>query len=240
MSAFPRPAQRLRALAAALYVAGAGASAALAQDGATATSAAAEPPRAQDAASALDDDAPYRYRIIEADLRTVLQDFGSNVGVLMNIDDRVRGRVSGQLPELAPRAFLRRLGELYNFVAFFDGDVIHVTPASANAARLIVLERASLESVEGALEAAGVDRTPFALRAAADGTLAYAAGPPRFVALVEETVRALNARPIEAPAPPANPPANNRATPSRAPAPAPLVIFRGSTVEVLPNGRHGR
>lgn len=221
----------------------------------------AGPAPAQDA---LDRTEPYRYTVIEQSLRAALENFGSNIGVPVDIADGVEGRVSGPLPEAPPRAFLDRLARLYNFTYYYDGRVLNITPSSANESRLLELDRVDFASLAATLEALGIADERFMVRSAQNGSVALVNGPPRYVALVEATLTALTSvrtrqaardaaepEPEPDPAPPA-PPAPTVIIQREAPRPdpadgrplepsgPPLIVYRGSSVEVLPNGRPER
>src|SRR4051812_14028150 len=42
---------------------------------------------------------PYRYTVIDQDLGNVLQEFGRNTGLRLEVSPEIRGRVRGPLPE---------------------------------------------------------------------------------------------------------------------------------------------
>ena len=214
-------------------------------------------PGASLAQDVLDSDEPYRYTVIDQSLRAALENFGSNLGVPVDIADGVEGRLSGDLPEAPPRAFLDRLARLYNFTYYYDGRVLNVTPSSANESRLLELDRVDFASLEATLEALGISDERFMVRPAQNGTVALVNGPPRYVALVEATLTALTSVRARQEANTVD------ETPPAPPAPAaptiviqrdgggddgdefrdvggsgrPLIVYRGSRVEVLPNGR---
>ena len=201
----------------------------------------------------LDRAGPYDYSVIDADLRRVLTDLGGNLGIAVSVDPAITGRATGPLPTTSARAFLDRLTAANNLAYFYDGQVLHVTPASANESRLVALDEVSFGTLRDALASLGVLDERFALRPSGDGTVALAAGPPRYVALVEATLAALIAarpdepaepvasRPLVLPAAPTQPPERTRppsdAAPSEPARRPPLVVFRGGATQVLPDGR---
>lgn len=179
---------------------------------------------------------PYSYTVIDQDLTAAVQEFGSNLNLKVNISPEVRGRVQGRLPELPPRAFLDRLASLYNLEWYYDGQVLHVTSAREVQSRLLVLGPVPFDRLRATLEAFGVTDDRYQVRRAPGADLAIASGPPRFVALVEQTLTGLieeeQRRPKPAPA--AAPP------PPGPPPPRPdvvLQVFRGSQAQVIRNGR---
>lgn len=213
---------------------------ALAPTGAVAQSGTSDP---------LDREGTYDYSVIDADLRRVLTDLGGNLGIAVNVDPAITGRAVGPLPTTSARAFLDRLAAINNLAYFYDGQVLHVTPAGANESRLVALDEVSFSTLRNALDSLGVLDERFALRASGDGTVALAAGPPRYVALVEATLAALSAARPErsgetAPTPPVvlapprpDPAPPETASPETAPRRPPLVVFRGAETQVLPDGR---
>lgn len=190
-------------------------------------------PTAADAAPLPLPEAPYAYTVIDQDLTVTLQEFGSNMNLKLNLSPEVRGRVQGPLPELGARGFLDRLLSVYNLEAYFDGSVLHVTSAKEAQSRLLVLGPVPFERFKATLDAFGITDDRYTVRRAPGADVALASGPPRFVALVEQTLAGLVAEEQARPKPvaPAPPPP---------PAPPPdrmLTVFRGGQAQILRNGR---
>jgi type III secretion protein C len=170
--------------------------------------------------------APYRYTVIDQDLTAALQEFGSNVGVRVNISPEVRGRVQGPFPELTARAFLDRLLSTYNLDAYYDGAVLHVTSSKEVESRLLVLGVVPYDRFNTTLKAFQIIDERHTVQRAPDVGVALASGPPRFVALVEQTLSSLTAE--------------EQARPKREAAPkveSTISVFRGSQAQVLRNGQ---
>ena len=64
-------------------------------------------------------DKPYSYTVIDQDLSAALQEFGSNVGIKVNISPEVKGRIQGRMPEGTAQAFLDRLA---THILAYEGD----------------------------------------------------------------------------------------------------------------------
>ncbi len=172
---------------------------------------------------------PYAYTVIDQDLPAALNEFGSNLGVRISVSQAVRGRIRGRLPDLPPREFLDRLVLLYNLQWYFDGQVLYVSSAEEAQSRVMVLGQVPFDRVQRTLGAFAITDERYTVQRAPAADLALASGPPRFIALVEQTVTALAAEEQ----------ARQRPSPE-SPAARPdtlLQVFRGSQAQYIRNGR---
>src|SRR5215471_2351418 len=131
---------------------------------------------------------PYKYMVIDQDLKGVLVEFGRNVGVPVDLSDHVKGRLRGRLGVAPAREFLDRLCESYGLVWYFDGAVLHVNAKTEIRTELVNIGRLSLDEVSEKLEALGIADTRFAMRSTQDSSVISVSGPPPFVSLVRQTV----------------------------------------------------
>jgi type III secretion protein C len=137
---------------------------------------------------------PYRYTIIEQDLTNVLQEFGRNTGLRVEVSSEVRGRVRGPLPELKARDFLDHLARGYGLEWYFDGFRLYVTSTKEDASRILPLGSVVLQRLETALTDLSLNDARFPLRAIRQSDMVLVAGPPQYLAMVERTLVALNPR----------------------------------------------
>ncbi|GJE06788.1 MULTISPECIES: hypothetical protein [Methylobacterium] len=180
-------------------------------------------------------DKPYSYTVIDQDLSAALQEFGSNVGIKVNISPEVKGRIQGRMPEGTAQAFLDRLATSYNLEWYFDGSVLFVTSAKESRTQLLVLSPIGYEDLTGALDALQISDARFPLRPSPGKAVVMVSGPPRYVALVEQTLAGLvaeeQARPKTGPAARKAPQAQKETV---------LTVFRGGQTTVLRDGRPER
>ncbi|MGY3387871.1 type II secretory pathway component GspD/PulD (secretin) [Bradyrhizobium sp. USDA 3311] len=171
---------------------------------------------------------PYSYTVLDQDLSAALQEFGNNLNIRVNVSAEVRGRIRGRMPDLPPREFLDRLTALYNLQWYYDGLVLYVSAAHEAQSRLIVLNPISFDAFKTALDALNISDERFIVKPAPGEGLVLASGPPRFVALVDQTLKGLVAE------------AQARRDPVAAERPqreSVLMLFRGSSSTVVRDGR---
>lgn len=161
--------------------------------------------------------AVYSYLVVDQDLRAVLQEFGVNLDLRLVLSDAVQGHVRGRLPELPPRQFLDHLARVYGLDWYYDGLVLSVSAASEAATHLLPLKGVSADQLESGLAAAGLLDKRFPLHAGPTPDTALVSGPPRYVGLVEQSLKAMLAEHV---------PPTTQSQPAALP--ATLVIFRGS------------
>jgi type II secretory pathway component GspD/PulD (secretin) len=159
---------------------------------------------------------PYRYSVVEQDLAVVLQEFGRNTGLRMDVSAEVHGRVRGPWPQLAPREFLEYLCTSYGLEWYFDGFRLYVSSAKENASQLSSRGAVSFDRLEATLRDLGASDERFPLRAVKQSDLLLISGPPQYVSLVERTLAALKAA----------------INPRREP-PSVVTIYRGDQVSMV-------
>ncbi|OAF03757.1 nodulation protein NolW [Bradyrhizobium centrolobii] len=171
---------------------------------------------------------PFSYTVLDQELSAALQEFGNNLNIRVNISAEVKGRIRGRLPDLAPREFLDRLTNLYNLQWYYDGLVLYVSAAHEAQSRLLVLTPIGFDEFKAALDALNISDERYVVRPAPGNGLVLASGPPRFIALVDQTLHGLVA---EAQARP------RAAIAEKPPPESVLMLFRGSSTMVTRDGR---
>jgi type III secretion protein C len=171
---------------------------------------------------------PYRYTVLDQDLTAALQEFGDNLDIKISISAEVTGRIRGRMPDLPPREFLDRLTDLYNLQWYFDGVVLYVSTANEAQTRLLVLTAIRFDALETALDALNISDARYIVKPAPGSSLVMVSGPPRFVALVEQTFNGLVAEAqARSPAPVVEKPPQDPV----------LLLFRGTSTTVVRDGR---
>jgi type II secretory pathway component GspD/PulD (secretin) len=136
---------------------------------------------------------PYKYLVIDQDLKGVMTEFGRNVGVPVDVSDQVKGRLRGQLARATAtaREFLDSICESYGLVWYFDGAVLHVSTKVEIRTELVNIGRLSPGEVGEKLGALGIADTRFQVRSTEDAGVISVSGPPSFVTMVRQTVAVL-------------------------------------------------
>ncbi|WP_456794185.1 nodulation protein NolW [Bradyrhizobium sp. USDA 4506] len=171
---------------------------------------------------------PYSYTVLDQDLAAALQEFGNNLNIRVNVSTEVKGRIRGRIPELPPRGFLDRLIHLYNLQWYYDGLVLYISDAHEAQSRLLVLNPISFDAFKTALDALSISDERYIVKAAPGDGLVFAYGPPRFITLVEQTLKGLLAETQAR---------QSTAGVDRSPHESVLMLFRGSSSTVIRDGR---
>jgi type II secretory pathway component GspD/PulD (secretin) len=139
--------------------------------------------------------ATYKYIVIDQDLRDALIEFGRNVGLPVEVSDRVRGRLRGPLPVASAEDFLQRLCASYGLVSYFDGTKLHINSEAEIRTETIGLERVPANDFVRKLAELGIIDSRYPVRAQADARIVSVAGPPAYIALIRQTLASLAAVP---------------------------------------------
>ncbi|MBD8825494.1 hypothetical protein, partial [Pseudomonas sp. CFBP 13602] len=94
---------------------------------------------------------PYPYLIIDQDVRGVLQEMGSNLGIAVVIADAVKGKVRGKVRGDSAADFLAALSTANGLGWYFDGSTLFVDSANDTAARTFDTGTLSAAAVQDAL-----------------------------------------------------------------------------------------
>jgi type III secretion protein C len=135
---------------------------------------------------------PFVYDARQVQLTDLLRDFAGAVGLPIVIADGVAGTVNAKFAT-TPQAFLDLICRSFGLIWYYDGAAVHVYPSSQLQSRLFKLTGAAAVDAESKLMAFGLvdSRYPIRFMRANGGTLAFAAGPPRHIELIEALIAAL-------------------------------------------------
>lgn len=134
---------------------------------------------------------PYKYLVIDQDVKDVLIEFGHNIGVSVDVSEQVKGRLRGRLPVVTAKEFLDKLCESYGLVWYFDGSTLHVNTKTEVKTELIDIGRVPSKQLTTRLTALGIADPRFPVRGTPNGGVVSVSGPPSYIALVRQTLTAM-------------------------------------------------
>jgi type III secretion protein C len=134
---------------------------------------------------------PYKYLVIDQDIKDVLTEFGRNIGVPVEVSDQVKGRLRGRLPVVTAKEFLNKLCESYGLVWYFDGATLHINAKTEVKTELIDIGRLPSNQLTARLIALGIADPRFPVRSTPNGGVVSVSGPPSYIALVRQTLTAM-------------------------------------------------
>jgi type II secretory pathway component GspD/PulD (secretin) len=136
---------------------------------------------------------PYKYLVIDQDIKGVVVEFGRNAGLPVDVSDQVTGRLRGQVAAATAtaREFLDSLCDSQNLIWYFDGAVLHVNAKAEIRTELVSLGRFSREEATEKLTALGVADARFPVRSTDNASVISVSGPPKFVSMVRQALQPL-------------------------------------------------
>jgi type III secretion protein C len=134
---------------------------------------------------------PYKYLVIDQDVKGVLVEFGRNVGLPVDVSDQVKGRLRGQISTATAREFLDGLCESYGLVWYFDGAALHVNAKTEVRTELVPIGRLPPAEAAEKLKALGVSDSRFPVGTTEDTGFVSVSGPPPFLSLAWKTLTTL-------------------------------------------------
>jgi type II secretory pathway component GspD/PulD (secretin) len=147
---------------------------------------------------------PYRYLVVDQDLRDILTEFGRNLNLGVQISDQVAGRrIRGRLPITTAKEFLTRLCESYGLVWYYDGAKLHINAENELRAEMVSLGQVNPATMKERLQELGIADMRYAITSTGDNSRVLSvSGPPRYLERIREAVAAMQ-KPV-APAPARN------------------------------------
>ncbi|OED13573.1 type II/III secretion system family protein [Burkholderia sp. A2] len=124
--------------------------------------------------------ARFVYATNGAGLAEVLNAFAAGQHVALRIDGQVEGAVSGRFA-MPPQRFLDVMSRSYGFVWYYDGAVLHVSPANEQAHIAIRPHFLLANALRASLEQAGLADTHFPLAVDAAAQTVNVRGPATYV-----------------------------------------------------------
>ncbi len=138
-------------------------------------------------------DIPWRmptYTLVarDMDLRVALNSFAVAEGLSIVMSDSVAGQFSGDFREVPALEFLEKLATVHNFTWYYDGAALYLYSAGEIQTLLIDLQYMKAGEVRTMLAELGVEDRRFPIRTTSNDELILISGPPRYVAIVAETI----------------------------------------------------
>ncbi len=131
-----------------------------------------------------------RYTLVarDMDLRMALDSFAVSEGLSVVMSDQVVGRFSGDFKNVAPDEFLEKIATVHNLMWYYDGAALYVCGAGEIQTLLLDLKYMKAGELTKMLAELGVEDRRFPLKTTSNDELIMVSGPPRYVALVAETI----------------------------------------------------
>ena len=130
----------------------------------------------------------YPYLVVDQPLDAVLKEFGHNVGIDVDISDRLTDRVSHYRHDAGSREFLEGLASSYNFEWFFDGRRLHMSARDEATDKVWSVGPGVEDDLTSALSEVGAYDSRFPIRFDSTQGTVRLSGPPAYMALAMPVV----------------------------------------------------
>ena len=124
----------------------------------------------------------------DMDLRTAFDTFAVAQGLSIVMSEAVTGRFSGDFKNVPTDEFLEKMATVHNLTWYYDGAALYLYGAGEIQTLLLDLQYMKAGELRKLLADLGVEDARFPLRTASNDELIMVSGPPRYVAIVSETV----------------------------------------------------
>ncbi len=121
-------------------------------------------------------------------LREAFKTFAAAQGISVVMSDTVNGIFSGEFRDMPSEEFLRRVTTIHNLVWYFDGAVLYLYGSDEVQSRLFNLRYMKAAEVCAMLRELGIEDKRYPMRTASNDEMILVSGPPRYVALIMETI----------------------------------------------------
>ncbi len=121
-------------------------------------------------------------------LREGLEIFGMAQGMSVVMSEAVRGAFSGEFKDVPAGEFLDQVTTTHNLIWYCDGASLHICGSGELQTVLLSLRYMKAEELRALLRELGLEDARFPIRTASNDELLLLSGPPRYVALIAETI----------------------------------------------------
>lgn len=135
--------------------------------------------------------APYPLRARGLDIQDALRLFAKNLRIGLVVDESISGEITTELASgLSREAYIDELAALHDFVWYFDGQVLRVSPVGDIEIEFIPLRDNSGATVIDMLKRLGLFQAKFTHRADPRSRMLMVSGPSSYTELVREVASA--------------------------------------------------
>ncbi len=144
------------------------------------------------AAFSADTDIPedvYPYIIVQQDLARVLQEFGQNLMLKVDLSSQVKGVAKGKLPAATAREFLEQLCKMYGLEWWQDGTTLYVSAVSEQTSRTLSLGTMTQDEIARTIRSLPFYTARFKITPAPDSQSVIVSGPPKYAEKAVKTIK---------------------------------------------------
>lgn len=142
---------------------------------------------------------PYAYVLVEQDVRAALTEFGHNLGLIVVLSDKVRGKSRSTVRGETAGDFLNQLCNTNGLGWYFDGNVLYLNADDEIATRLFKGNPGlDLDQLRGYLGNLDVYGKQLSMRPSPDGDELFVSGPPPYLNMIQQHIDH-QPRPVVAP-----------------------------------------
>ncbi len=139
-------------------------------------------------------DKNYSHYAQKEEIRDVLTDFFAAHGIGVICSENVEGKISGNFKGKKPREFFKHIMDAYNLVWYYDGVAVYVYSANDVTSQILNLQYLNMKKFRQHLIELDIFDPKFAMRMIENKRIIYLSGPQRYVELVTEIARQLDAK----------------------------------------------
>ncbi len=137
---------------------------------------------------------PYAYFGNSEPAAEVLKNFAANYSIPVIISPGVDGVVNGRIGPHSPVEFLNEISQLHGLIWYFDGNTLYVYSSNEIEKQILNLEYLGTDEFRKTLMEIGIWDSRFYWKSRPSEGIIYLSGPPRYMELVSQTARLLDAK----------------------------------------------
>ena len=121
----------------------------------------------------------------------MLRNFATTQNLQLIFSPKVEGEVSGLFHEVPPEEFLVNITKAYDLIWYYDGLALYVYTDAEMLSKGLPLDGLSPGKLKKALQGAQLWDARYAWRPLEDAGILYVSGPPRYVEVMEDSLRGM-------------------------------------------------
>lgn len=130
---------------------------------------------------------PYAYVLVDQDVRSAMEEFGHNLGLIVVMSDKVRGKSRSSVRGVQAGDFLTQLCDTNGLSWYYDGNILYLSSDAETGTRLFKTQNEN-ERLQDYLAGLNVYGKQISTRLGPDGDELFVSGPPAYLSMVQQHV----------------------------------------------------
>lgn len=130
---------------------------------------------------------PYAYVLVDQDVRSAMEEFGHNLGLIVVMSEKVRGKSRSSVRGELAGDFLAQLCDTNGLSWYYDGNILYISNDAETGTRVFKTQNEN-ERLEDYLAGLDVYGKQMSTRPGPGGDELFVSGPPAYLNMIQQHI----------------------------------------------------